>query len=70
MWSHPLLMDALWSERNRKVLEAATQAQNLDQLNENPAAKPLSWPRLAVRMLALPALALGVRGSHAPGIPA
>ena len=70
MWPHPILMDALWRDRNRKVLDAATQRQNLDQINEHPAAKPLPWPRLAVRMLALAALTRGFRRSQAAGIPA
>ena len=70
MWPHPILMETLWSDRNRKVLAAAAQQQNLDQLTENPTAKPLLRPHVADRVLALLAVSLRLRRSNAPGIPA
>ena len=70
MLPHPILMDTLWSDRNRTVLANETRQQRLAQLDEKPAATPPRQPHRAVRMLAVLALALGLRMSNTPGVSA
>lgn len=70
MLPHPILMDTLWSDRNRMVLREAARQERLDQIDETPAARPLPLPHRAARKLIVLALDIGLRIINAPSLPA
>jgi hypothetical protein len=70
MLPHPIIMNSIWHDRNRMVQAAMTRQQQLDQLSERSAPEPTCQRQPTIQIFASLALALGLRKSDGPGVPA